>query len=172
LLRGFFTLIPYLLIAAEPIAMWDKNKIAEDLFLRPDFPIYCEPRRLSWKPAARYAEVSYDAQCMAAVDHVYFDLISYNARDMNLNYIYVSYNTSQNVTKSNPPSYAYAIPHYIHQGGSCGYPGGCNNMSPPAAEIDALQLIGLPAHIEIWLWNQEPTSISDTPDLVYGIHFQ
>ena len=167
-----FILNPYLLIAAEPRSFWDRNQFAEDVILRPDFPIYCEPRKLSWKPASRQAEVFYDAQCVTTMDYRYFDLISYNARDMNLNYIYVSYNTSQNVTKNNPPDYAYAIPHYIHQGGSCGYPGGCNNMSPPTPEIDALQLLGLPAQIEIWLWNQEPTSIRSTPDFVYSIHFQ
>jgi len=91
---------------------------------------------------------------------------------MNLNYIYVSYADSQNITKGEKLSTAYAIPHFIHQGGSCGYPGGCNNMSPPTPEIDGVEITGYPAKIVAWLWEEEPNSIEETPDMIFVLYFK
>lgn len=167
-----FILNPYLLIAAEPHTFWDRTRVSEAQIRQPGFTFYCEPTHLRWKPGAAQVEVFYSSDCTARLDYRYFDLISYNARDFNLNYIYVSYVDSTNIGKNPEPTEAYAIPHYIHQGGSCGYPGGCNNMSPPSPPIDGLELTGLPARIVIWLWREMPDTIEKSPDLVYVIRFQ
>lgn len=167
-----FILNPYLLVAAEPWWMWDRNQIPEETIHRSGFRFYCAPSRLWWQPNNAYAEVTYNARCVAQLDYTRFDLIAYNARDMNLNYIFVSYRDSHNISKQDPPTSAYAIPQFIHQGGSCDYPGGCNNMSPYTPEIDGLEMTGLPAQVVIWLWKQRPAHIDRPPDMVYVIRFQ
>lgn len=167
-----FILNPFMLIAVDPYVFWEQAGVLEDKALQPGFEFYCEPTRMRWQPQAAYAEVLYSSDCVARLGYRYFDLISYNARDFNLNYIYVSYPDSVNVDKNPKPTDAYAIPHYIHQGSSCGYTGGCNNMSPPSPPIDGLELTGLPAQVVIWLWRESPVSPADIPDMVYVIRFQ
>lgn len=157
-----FMLNPYLLVAADFYGRSDQL---------PNAPLYCAPSRLHWEPAAANADAYYDGACAAQMNGL-FDLIVYNARDMNLNYVYVSYADSENVAKSDPPAYAYAIPQFIHQGGSCGYPGGCNNMSPPTPEIDGLALTGLPAKVVTWLWRARPASVAQPPDMVFALYFR
>lgn len=167
-----FILNPYLLVAAEIHSYWDPNLIAEAAARQPDFPLYCAPGQLRWQPRAAYAEVSYNAQCVRQAPSRFFDLIVYNARDMNLNYIYVSYADSVNIAKFDPPTAPYAIPQFIHRGGSCGFPGGCNNMSPPTPEIDGLEVTGFPAQVVTRLWTRKPASADAAPDLVFVIHFR
>ncbi len=154
-----FILNPYLLVAADFYGITTP-------------PYICVPRFLSWQPFASHAEVFYEAACVTKVNYSPFDLIAYNARDLNLNYIFVDYTQSRNVAHRNPPIAAYAIPHYIHQGGSCGYPGGCNNMSPRSPEIDALSVTDLPASVVTHLWHNRPSSPNDKPDMTFVIRFE
>jgi hypothetical protein len=116
-----FILNPYLLVAAE-FNDWWMNDIEESEIA--NFPLVCLPQQLNWKPRDAHAEVSYDADCIRKRQRPEFSLIAYNARDLGLNYIYVSYADSQNVSKTIAPTTAYANPQFIHKGGSCGYPGG------------------------------------------------
>jgi hypothetical protein len=167
-----FILNPYVLVAAEVHSYWDRNNLPEASARQTDFPLYCAPSQLRWQPRAAYAEVSYSAQCAQQAPSNFFDLIVYNARDLNLNYIYVSYADSQNIAKFEPPTSPYAIPQFIHRGGSCGYPGGCNNMSPPTPEIDALELTGFPARVVTWLWTERPASAAAAPEMTFVIHFR
>jgi hypothetical protein len=167
-----FILNPYLLVAAEFYTWWDRQAVSEDRIRRPDFQLYCPPGSLRWQPQAAYAEVAYDARCVAQIGQGAFDLIAYNARDMNLNYMAVRYSDSRNVSKPDAPATPYAIPHFLHQGGSCGYPGGCNNMSPPTPEIDGLQISRLPAQTVVWLWRAQPASLEQPPDMTFVIHFR
>jgi hypothetical protein len=167
-----YILNPYLLVAAEPCGGFDKNQVSEDQIRRPGFPFYCPAQQLSWKPEESYAEVTFAANCVAQRNYSCFNLIAYNARDLNLGYIYVSYENSINISKSDPPDEAYAIPQYIHQGDSCDYPGDCNIMSPATPELDGLGVVGLPAKAEIWLWKEKPESLEISPDMTYVIRFR
>jgi len=164
-----FILNPYLLVAAEPCGGFDKSRVSEELIRRPGFPFYCPVTQLIWEPENAYAEANYDANCVAQRNYSCFNLIAYNARDLNLNYIYVSYENSINISKSNRPDQVYAIPQFLHQGDSCGYPGGCNNMSPATPEIDGLSVVGLPARLEMWLWMDKPESLETSPDMIFVI---
>jgi hypothetical protein len=74
--------------------------------------------------------------------------------------------------KQDAPQSPYANPQFLHQGGSCGYPGGCNNTSPPTPEIEGLQVTALPAKVVIWLWKQQPISLGQEPDMRFVIQFQ
>ena len=167
-----FILNPFMLIAAEPHTIWDRTALPEEQVRRPGFEFYCDPTWLRWEPKKSFAEVTYSSDCAARLGYRTIDLISYNARDFNLNYIFVSYPDSVNVDKHPRPTEPYAIPHYIHQGSSCAYPGGCNNMSPATPPIDALELTASQAKIVIWLWRESPGSLADIPDMVYVIRFQ
>jgi hypothetical protein len=167
-----FILNPYLLVAAEPCGGWDRTIVPEEVIRRPGFVFYCPPEQLTWEPESGHAEVTYNAGCVNHRNYSCFNLITYNARDLNLGYIYVSYEDSFNISKANSPSEPLAIPHYIHQGDSCGFPGGCNNMSPATPELDGLSLVGLPAQVRIWLWENEPESLEVDPDMDYVIRFR
>jgi hypothetical protein len=189
-----FLLNPYLLVAAEFRGLsiwsdgdralaWDRARITAQDLARPDFPFYCPPSHLRWWPSAARAEVTYDvSRCLVAINRwalqplgvaqADFDLIAYNARDMNLNYIYLSLADSQNLSKRGGVDSPVAIPQYLHPGHSCGYPGGCNNMSPHTPEIEGVSLERLPAQATIWLWDRKPRSSDQPPDLVFILHFQ
>jgi hypothetical protein len=163
---------PYMLVAADPVYTWN-GRVTENQVLQDGFQFLCDPpRRLLWYPQESQAYLTYSAQCASKLGYRQIDLIAYNARDLNLKYIYVSYADSLNVTKQEIPESAIEIPHYIHQGDSCGYPKGCNNLSPATPELDGLLITGFPAQIVIWLWEEKPNSVDQEPDMVYVIRFE
>jgi hypothetical protein len=182
---------PYLLVAADvyPVPannkewQWDRSKTTEAGALNGSFPLLLtDPSDLRWMPAQRRAEVTYHVTDHIATinpymvnqlraDRVWVDLTAYNARDFNLNYIYVSYKDSKNAAKSDAPTEAYENPQYLHTGPSCGYPGGCNNRSPSTPPLDNLLLSPLPADVTIYLWKNKPTSVSEAPDFTFVMHF-
>ena len=164
-----FILNPYILVAASFYDWW-QGRIAETELST--FPLTCAPHDLYWWPREARAEVTYDAECVNRGQNYTFVLIAYNARDFNLNYIFVSYQDSLNVTKPEIPAMPLANPQFIHQGNSCGYPGGCNNMSPYTPEIDGLEITELPARVIIWLWKHKPASPQQTPDMTFVLHFR
>ena len=164
-----FVMNPFLLVAADFRDDWHDLLKPTDL---PGFALYCSPRDLRWRPREAYAEVTYPADCVAKRRWSVFDLIAYNARDLGLGYLYVSYDESRGIAKKDPPKTAYYVPQYIHKGGSCGYPGGCNNMSPQTPPIDGLRVTGLPASIVMRLWSEQPAVVTQTPNMTYVIHFR
>jgi len=164
-----FILNPYLLVAASFYG-WLQGRIAETELST--YPLTCHPHDLRWWPREARAEVTYDAECVNKGQNYTFVLIAYNARDFNLNYIFVSYQDSLNITKPEIPTVPLANPQFIHQGNSCGYPGGCNNMSPYTPEIEGLEITELPAQVIIWLWKRKPASPEQTADMTFVLHFR
>jgi hypothetical protein len=164
-----FILNPYLLVAASMYDWW-QGRIAETELST--YPLTCHSHDLRWWPQEARAEVAYDAECVKRGQNYRFIIIAYNARDFNLNYIFVSYQDSLNITKTEIPAIPLANPQFIHQGNSCGYPGGCNNMSPYTPEIDGLEITGLPARAVIWIWKHKPASTEQTPDMTFVLHFR
>jgi hypothetical protein len=177
---------PYLLVAANTWfsgAMWGGTRITKKDLDHPDFPYYCLPESLWWWPEEARAEVVYPvSRCLDRMNQwtiepqsassAIFDLVAYNARDMNLSYMYVAYADSLNISKDDPPRRPYAIPQYIHRGRSCGYPGGCNNMSPSCPEIQRISIEALPAQATIRLWEHKPLSVERPPDMTFVIRFE
>lgn len=92
-----------------------------------------------------------------------------NAVDFGVPYIYATsfknlhFSNSNNISKS-----VYKFKDFIHLGGSCGYPGGCNNGSPHQAETD-FQIDKYPASISFKLWKHKPASVNEKADLTYEI---
>jgi hypothetical protein len=150
---------------------WDEAAVAEMVARGPEFPRYCTPRSLRWYPSSARAEAAYDGACLRRNGVEYLSLIAYNARDLNLEYVFVSYRDSRNIAKPDPPTTAYRNPQYLHRGNSCGYPGGCNNISPQTPEIDGIRITGFPAEVVIWFWQDDPGSTEKPPDMVFVIRF-
>lgn len=162
---------PYLLVVASIGTIWDPDyfgvideQTGQERFI-------CTPRSLRWYPKLGQAEVTYDAECLRRGEAHSFGLYAYNARDFNLRFIYVSYRDSTNIFKEREPARAYTNPQFIHQGGSCGYPGGCNNMSPATPPIDDIRISGWPARVVIHLWENYPRDPYERPDMTYLMNF-
>ena len=189
-----FILNPYLLIAAElrGLSIWSDGERAlsqararitgQDL-AGPGFPFYCRPTSLRWWPQAARAAVAYDVSGYLAelnrwttypmtVADASLDLIAYNARDMGLSYLYLSPADSDNLSAGSPMQSPMAIPQFLHPGGSCGYPGGCNNMSPRVPELVNIRIERLPARATIWLWRGRPAGAEQPPDMIFVIDLQ
>jgi len=137
-------------------------------------PIYPIPLSLYWGDGVKEAVVKYDVSTywsgaarvhMNPEDRPNFTLVSYNARDLGYNYLYISPEESQNIVS--PPSPA-KIKQFIHVGQSCGYPGGCNNISPRQDEL-IIKVNQLPAIAHIKLWKNMPTDIYAPADMVFII---
>ncbi|MBN1315832.1 MAG: hypothetical protein JXA42_10200 [Anaerolineales bacterium] len=189
-----FILNPFLLAAAEfyqssgmdGIGMWDWDKAripGQDLD-RAGIPYYCPPQDLSWQPGNSYAQVTFDlTSCLAQInrwlanpctlDNLTFFITAYNARDLNLNYLQLVQTDSQNVALAEPFDAPIPETEFIHQGGSCQYPGGCNNASPYVPQLNDLSLEALPARLVIYLWKDEPDfERLSSPDLRFILYYK
>ncbi|KKM96224.1 hypothetical protein LCGC14_1180240 [marine sediment metagenome] len=182
---------PLLLVAVDLVGLspwrdgfeWDGSRVSEGELNDPNFPLCCRASSLTWWPHESRAEAVYDlsahleklnrytATRMSLADAV-FCLMPDNARDMNLNYLAVSSETSLNVLKPDLRRDAVQILHFLHRGGSCGYPGGCNNGSPYQAELDNFRIEALPAHLDVLLWRDRPEDISEPPVMRFTVRFR
>lgn len=185
---------PFLLVAAEFQGLsiwapgtsgpaWDRGRIRTELLHDPGFPLFCPPERLQWWPRQARAEVTCDVSKYLAEVSVWttrplslasasFDLVAYNVRDMNLNYLFFSVANSENVAPPEPTSSPVLIAQYIHRGDIFGYPGGCSNMSPRVDALCDYRLEGLPARAAIRLWARRPANVASPHDMLFVIQFR
>ncbi len=178
-----FLLNPFLLVGANSWSceIFEEQKLTDSDLEKKDFPYFWQPTSLTYNLSANWARVVYDVSSFNNNLKKYqnllkdnyeirkFGLIAYNARDMGFNYIYTAKSKSVNVANNYNLKQAIPILHMIHCGGSCGYSGGCNNMSPAMPEIDNLEFTQLPARCVVYLWKNAPSSISQKPDFVFII---
>ncbi|MBN2407736.1 MAG: hypothetical protein JXJ19_08565 [Elusimicrobia bacterium] len=142
---------------------------------------YPVPESLIWKPREREAGVTYDISGywkknmplfgLKASDLRSFLISAYNARDFGFRYIYIVPGESYNITPRRISGSAVMISQFLHCGGSSGYPGGCNNMSPLIPELD-VTVSGLPARIYLKLWENQPANVKDDPDMIFVIELK
>ena len=152
-----FILNPFLLAGANPaiVEIWDEDKVTEEDLQRSDF----NQDLNNWR-----AKLKTDKIIPA------FGVAAYNAVDFNLNYVYVDTAKSIHIENVNkPPQEAVKIAHYLHCGGTCQIPGGCNNMSPEMKEIDRIKYTALPARAWVSLWRAKPSNVNVKPDMVVYI---
>lgn len=165
-----FLMNPFLLVGLSDVNAY----IIDDKSLSPqgNYPI---PTRLVWDKDDAVATVTYDITSYLKIAKRYhyqcadtraFELIAYNARDLGFNYMYNVPEKSKNVlSKQGSP---VALGQYIHCGGSCGYPGGCNNMSPEQ-EVMQINIDQTPATLYIKLWKSTPLDSGQPADMVFII---
>ncbi|MCE5209083.1 MAG: hypothetical protein LLG42_12340 [Chloroflexi bacterium] len=185
---------PYLLVSADFSGLsihskatagsfWNESLVTSAALEKDNFPFYVSPENLRWWPERSRVEVTYDlSEYLSALNHwtarsfrvgdASFDLIAYNARDLNMNYIWVDYTQSLNVTKDILPTEASGISHNLRHSDDCGLAGGCNSVDAVTPEIQGLQVKNLPAKLIIYLWNDRPSSTTDTPDITYVINIK
>jgi hypothetical protein len=184
-----FILNPFLLVAPEFFGLsfydgghlqWSGQVTAQDL-ARESFPFVCKPQDLKWFPREASAQVTYDVSKHIeqlnrytskplSINDLKFGLTAYNARDLGFNYLAISEDKTENVINEHGVLKApVELRQFIHCGGSCGYPGGCNNMSPNVFETDDLKITRLPAQLQLYLWRGQPQSSQDVPDMTFTI---
>jgi hypothetical protein len=167
-----FLINPYLLVgldAGHGLRVDDKN-------LSP-IPIYPEPTKLIWSKDGAFAKVTYRIANFWRMQKRYHDasasqhmltLIAYNAKDMGYNFLYINPEGSKSLSMSSYRLMPIAIRQFIHCGGSCGYPGGCNNMSPDQPDLQ-IQVSDTPALVKLKLWKNQPASIDQAADMIFII---
>jgi len=187
-----FVMNPFLPVAAEFFGLsiwdsccfeWDATRVSDDDLQRPDFPFYCQPESLTWHPAESRVEVTYRVSAFLQhlnqylvtplpESHAFFNLIALNARDWGFTYIAVDYEHSHQISHEPPSPAPMRIVHYLHAGGSCGFPGGCNNMSPATPQINDLSVARLPAEARVLLWRDDPGPAGAAPDLTETLRLE
>ncbi|MBI9086635.1 MAG: hypothetical protein JEZ11_23760 [Desulfobacterales bacterium] len=186
-----FVMNPFLLVAAHLFGdslytlvydRWEQSLSSNAIPAKNEIPSYSQAAKLTWWPKKRKIELLYDLTAFfhqmyggnmesADFSDMRFDLVAYNARDMNLEYLYISLSTGANVGQKDHSANPVKIMHFLHRGGSCGYPGGCNNMSPNQPPVQDIRIFKLPASIEVFLWEKQPDSLEVPPDIVVEIKF-
>ncbi len=131
------------------------------------------PTKLIWGKGASSGEVTYNitdyhrkTSACGYGDIRKLYLSDYNARDFGFNYFAMDSAKSKNITAA----FDQIIPiiQYIHTGGSCGYPGGCNNKSPTQPEL-VIKWEELPAKIYLKLWKVSPADTTQKADMDFII---
>jgi hypothetical protein len=182
-----FILNPLLLVGANPNSaeIWNQEAITQEDLADPSFPFCWLAKSLKWYPNQALVQATYDVTAFnkdlearkskltaSPSDVNRFGLIAYNARDFGFNYIYLDTKKSINVTADESNNDPVQIVQMIHCGGTCQYPGGCNNMSPAMPAIDYFRFSELPARANIRLWRNRPGSTDEKPDLTYLLDFR
>ena len=170
-----FFINPYLLLGL------DEGKAFWDIAGRPCAPVFPRPVILRWSAQEAKAEVTYDISRFFRErarsprnfgSYDILELVNYNARDLGFDYIYAVAQRSSNVqpaSSSNLFNQAIQMKGFIHLGGSCGYPGGCNNASPYDPDV-RIKITELPAVLTCELWKNKPQDLSEKPDFTFILY--
>ncbi|MBU1863655.1 MAG: hypothetical protein KKH94_08345 [Candidatus Omnitrophica bacterium] len=163
---------PYILVGLDEGHAY----VIKDKNLRPK-AVYPKPTTLVWKKEEKWAKVTYAVRRFWKEAQPYeylslndrtFDLYAYNARDLGFQYLHVDNKQSRNAISLSTSGGALLIPFMLHVGGSCGYEGGGNNMSPDTPDFK-IQISKLPARLYIKLWKVQPASNDEPEDMTFII---
>ncbi len=96
-----------------------------------------------------------------------------NARDFGYDYMYIfdTKNIKMYSEYNNATEDISTFRDYIHQGGSCKFKDGCNNISPMQNDL-IFSVKSLPAEINIKLWKKKPINKYIKADMYYKIIFE
>jgi hypothetical protein len=179
-LQSHYITNPYLLVGLDEgyahIVM--NNRVAPEA-------VYPRPTKLLWSRDGTWAKATFDIsglkeqQSRLGFPNGYthgLEFVAYNARDLGYNWLYIDYGKSANIDMMSRHSLfgflfgrkdaPVLIKEFIHRGDSCGFQGGCNNVSPYQPEFE-FRYYGLPAKIHLKLWRNKPASPQDPADMTY-----
>lgn len=165
-----FIVNPYLLIGLKENGAYIIKGIACSA-------IYPQAIKLFWHCSNNWGKVIYDISDYMKNAKIYYPnadelyLVAYNARDYGFNYLFIDPSQASGVETSNFARQPVPLKQFIHTGGSCGYPGGCNNMSPEESHL-VLKISSLPASVKVKLWKKAPTNAEQKPDMVFIIEMK
>ncbi len=102
----------------------------------------------------------------------FLNIVGLNAKDFGYNYAYAYNLKNMHMTeKNNLSNKLTSFLDFIHLGGSCKHPQGCNNLSPYQANLD-FELDYLPAEMTIKLWKKKPMNNYTKADFYYRLVFE
>jgi hypothetical protein len=175
---------PYLLVGCDPASasIWKNDAITQKDLADPGFPYAWHLKSLTFWPdrtvaLAVYLVSEFNQRMFEFKDKLKeptivpaFNLVAYNARDFGYNWIWLDEKNSTHIENVNHPAKEpVRITHMFHCGGTCGFAGGCNNMSPMIPAIDRIKYTGLPAKAAIRLWKEKPSSVDQAPDFTFYV---
>lgn len=175
---------PFMLACANMVLSgyhYESSKFpSKEDFALSGLPLECAPSQAVIYPRQSKEEITYNVtnflQASAKIvdlplqlGSAPFDVVAYNARDFGFNYLAVSPRYSQNVNRTSDRP--IEIAQHFHCGDSCGYNGGCNNMSPNIEGLHSLSLKALPARAYVYLWRARPSSVDQAPDFMVQLNF-
>jgi hypothetical protein len=137
------------------------------------------PQAASYDAEKKEITVEYDSLPFDAVkeSNTFYQFNGVNARDLGYKYVSMA-STTVPLMFTNPGSNLFTqvveLENFIHLGGSCQVPGGCNNGSPrqPLLEfkqMHTLETDGKSGEIILKLWKEHPSSMTDEADLTEKI---
>lgn len=91
-------------------------------------------------------------------------LVTYNAQDAGFHWLAFDTQSLKGVSLKKSSSLVL-LKQFVHTGSSCGYPGGCQNMSPGQEEL-VFKIDSLPATIRMKLWRRKPSAPEKKEDLL------
>ncbi len=98
-------------------------------------------------------------------------LVTYNARDLGFTHALVDAGASRGIRVLGPVGGPFPLRQFLHTGPSCGQPGGCNNMSPHAPELE-VELAELPARVVMRLWRERPGNAASPADVTVELELR
>ncbi len=160
---------PNILIAAFfPFSYTKKPEM--EWYCNADFPKFI-PYELLYDKTKNLITAKYKLGKIAIENNHNMILFGMNARDFGYEYMYISKLSGIQMKEVNNASKSiHQLRDYIHNGGSCGMRGGCNNISPRQTELE-YYVKSLPASMEIKLWKSSPISSMIDADINYKIIF-
>ena len=172
-----FILNPFILLMLEETQSWGAGGDCS--------PVYPEPISLEWFGRDRKAKVTYALSefydqrrqnkfPLYAVEGSTLYLKNLNARDFGYEFVYLDSADSINIRRINNAKMfvdSVKLQSFIHCGGSCGYPGGCNNGSPLESDLH-FNVDQLPATLHCKLWKNKPSSPQAEADFTFVIDLQ
>jgi len=173
---------PYMLIVLDEGMAFSTEKCAP----------YPRPAALEWDAGRSQAAATYNMSDFVAKRKIlaslsknatniltYFNegnftmsLIGINARDFGYQYAHIDAEKSIGISDyygGRLTTDAVELRDFIHRGGSCGYPGGCNNLSPDNPEQD-FTISKIPGTIYFKLWKSKPASTGQEADFTFIIN--
>lgn len=172
-----FILNPFLLLAIEENHSWNVEADCS--------PSYPKPISLEWFARYHKAKVTYAMSVFYnkrrrnrfpafAVEGSSLYLKNLNARDFGYEFVYLSPVDSRNIKRINNAQMfvdSVQLRSFLHCGGSCGQPGGCNNGSPTESDL-YFNVNRLPATLYCKLWKNKPPSLESEADFIFIIELE
>ena len=169
-----FILNPFILLGLDEIQAWNVEGSCT--------PVYPKPVSLQWFARDRRAKVTYavsdffrqrrsDGFPSSAADNAPLYLKNINARDFGYEFVYLDpYNTFNISRNGNARMFADSVQllSFLHCGGSCRQPGGCNNGSPGEPDLQ-FTVNKLPATLCCKLWKNKPSAPQAEADFTFII---
>lgn len=169
---------PNALVSVEFRWLWKVNNPDNYYFCKSDYVTTMIPKEIFYNKSKNEIDVVYE-QLPFVDKKMFYILNGLNANDLGYKYAYLDKSKSTYhidfVNRKNISNKIHKFCDYIHLGGSCKVPGGCNNASPRQPELEFINKDmqnSTNKYIYIKLWKNKPLTPFTKPDIVEKIIFE